>query len=76
MFLIELLNVVCGLYRAYATASQRRRQRQLGFIVFTIGAIAAVPLYLHKELYMVTLLSAVYVILDLRGVFKNNKKVQ
>ena len=74
MFLsLELLTVICGLYGAYATASQRRRQRQLGFIVFTIGAIAAIPLYLHKELYMVTMLSFLYVILDVRGIFKNKK---
>ena len=73
MFLLELLTVICGLYGAYATASQRRRQRQLGFIVFTVGAIASIPLYLTKGLYMVTTLSAIYVILDLRGVFKNTK---
>lgn len=73
MFILELLTVICGLYGAYATASQRRRQRQLGFIVFTVGALAAIPLYLAKGLYMVTMLSAIYVILDLRGVFKNTK---
>jgi len=74
MFLLELLTVICGLYGAYATASQRRRQRQLGFIVFTIGAIASIPLYIDKGLYLVTMLSGIYVLLDLRGVFKNKKQ--
>lgn len=74
MFLLELLTVICGLYGAYATASQRRRQRQLGFIVFTVGALASIPLYVNKGLYMVTMLSIIYVALDLRGVIKNKKQ--
>lgn len=74
MAILELLCVVCGLYGAYATASTRRRQRQLGFIIFTIGAIAAIPLYFYKDLLGLLMLSVAYLVLDIRGIITNRNK--
>lgn len=71
---LELIAVLCGIYGAYATASKSRKERQLGFIVFTIGAVAAVPLYMYKELWLVTTLTIVYIALDIRGIINNRSK--
>lgn len=73
MAFIEFIVVFCGLYGAYATASTRRRQRQLGFIVFTIGAAASVPLYIHKDLMMMLFMGIIYFGLDIRGIINNRK---
>jgi len=73
MAILELLVVICGLYGAYATASRRRRQRQLGFIIFTIGAVSSIPLYFHKDLIGLLILSVAYFVLDVRGIINNRK---
>ena len=74
MAFLETLAVFCGLYGAYATASTRRRIRQLGFIVFTVGAIAAVPLYFYKDIMGLLVLTMAYIVLDVRGIINNRKK--
>ncbi len=74
MAILELIAVVCGLFGAYATASVKRKDRQIGFVVFTIGAIASVPLYFYKDLYGLLLLSGAYLALDIRGIITNRKK--
>jgi len=73
MAFLELLVVICGLYGAYATASTRRRQRQLGFIIFTIGALSSIPLYFYKDLLGLLMLSVAYLLLDVRGIITNRK---
>ena len=69
--ILEIIAVVCGVFGAYYTASFRKYERFLGFAVFTVGAICAVPLYYHKGLYGIMSLTFIYILLDFRGL-KNN----
>lgn len=71
MLALEILTLSCGISGAYLTSSANPAMRLRGFLIFTVGALSSIALYQAVGLYVMTLQSTIFLLINVRGI-KNN----